>query len=152
MATVPGQAPWPHNWEPYPGNFANMLQTLMVALNTEGPALVGTATTTIFIGVPITKQFIAIGASIQGQTPFTGSSTVTATIIKVSAGTRTALSAALDLTGAYTNNSVALPLTGTNAQCTCAIGDVLACEVACGGTVGPTTADAKLSVEINLNH
>lgn len=154
MAVRPGTGPWPHNFEAQPGDFGAMYQTLICALNTAGPALVGTATTTVNIGVPATKKFLVCGASIQGRQLFTSATTVTTQLIKMSGTTRTTLTAALDTTTATALSSagyVAFAITANNFDATLNPGDTLWAEVAFGGTVLPTTADPRGCVEISIN-
>lgn len=135
-------APWPSNFRPLPNEFGALFNTLRTTLNQgAGPVLVGTATTNVYVGVPAKKFYVA-GAAINGATVFTGSSTVTATLIKKSGSTTTALTAAYDLKAAVSSAGYAdVPITATDADATLDAGDQLYWAVGAAGTLGPTTAD-----------
>lgn len=146
-----GEARWPNVYRPLPGEFGAMFNTIAAALNASGPALVGTATTNVYVGVPADKTIFVAGASMQGQTVFTGSSTVTATLVKKSGSTATALTGAYDLTGAVSAAGYAdVPITASTQDATLSPGDTLYWAVAAAGTFGPTTADLRGVVEIAI--
>jgi hypothetical protein len=146
-----GLAPWPHTWDPTPGNFGAIFNTLSAALGFSGPTLVGTATTNVFVGIPATKTAFVAGASMQGGIAFAGSGAITATLFKNSAGVATALTAAYDLTASISgaNSNVDVPITATNVNATLAPGDTLYWAVAAAGTI-TTTGDLRGVVELAL--
>ena len=146
-------APWPQNFRPLPGEFAAQFQTLSIGLETSGPAIVGTNTTNVFVGVP-NKTFAVVGASMNGAN-YTNTTTVTVTLNKKSGSTVTALTAAFDLTAAgatpvNTAGMVDIPITATEAQCMLAPGDTLYWTNIAALTQLPATASPKLNVGISI--
>lgn len=144
-----GIAPWPNSWRPQPNEFGAMFQTLSTALAYAGPALVGTATTNIYVGIPRSKTFAVCGANMTGAVAAAGSGAITAQLFKLSGGVATALTAAYDLTAATSGNDVDVPVTATNVNCTLAPGDALYWAVAAVGTI-TTSPDLRAVVEIAL--
>lgn len=146
-------APWPSSFRPLPGEFAAQFQTLSVALETAGPALVGTNTTNVYVPVP-NKTFFVAGASITAAANYTNTTTVTVTLYRNNAGTPVALTAAFDLTAAgatpLVNSFVNVPITATDQQCTCNAGDVLYWQFIAAATFLPATASPRASVGISL--
>lgn len=141
-----GQAPWPYNWVPQPNEFATMFQSLSTALATAGPALVGTATTNIYVGIPRSKTFYVAGANITGAIAAAGSGAITAQLFKNS----TALTGAFDLTTAMTSGkNLDIPITATDPDRVVAPGDVLYWAVAAAGTI-TTSPDGRAVVEASL--
>lgn len=72
---------WPRNFRPLPGNFKALFNTLDVNIGTGGTALTGTATTTVWVGVPASRVWSVESAQLQGNIPAGGSSTITAQLI-----------------------------------------------------------------------
>lgn len=144
MAT-PGLGAWPYNWRPQPNDFGCIFQSLSTALGFAGPALVGTATTNIYVGIPRSRTFYVSGANMTGAVAAAGSGAITAQLFKNS----TALTAAYDLTAATTGNNVDVPITAADADRRVSPGDVLYWAVAAAGTI-TTTPDLKAVVEASL--
>lgn len=143
------KAPWPHSWRPQPGEFAVQFNTLATALNTAGPALVGTNTTNVYVGTPAGIAFFVAGASMVGGSAFTGSGAVTATLNKKSGSTVTALTGAYDLTATLSTAGYAdVPITAANVDATLAAGDVLYWTVIAAGTLGG--GDLRAIVGVSL--
>lgn len=140
-----GQAPWPYNWNPTPNEFGTMFQSLSTAIATAGPALVGTATTNIYVGIPRSKTFYVAGANRIGAIAGVGSGTITAQLFK----NATALTAAYDLKTATTGDCVDIPITAADADRVVAPGDTLYWAVGASGTI-TTSPDAKMVVEASL--
>lgn len=140
-----GQAPWPYNWNPVPNEFGTMFQSLSTALATAGPALVGTATTNIYVGIPRSKTFYVAGANRTGAVAGAGSGTQTAQLFKNS----TALTAAYDLKTATSGDTIDIPITASDADRVVSPGDTLYWAVAATGTI-TTASDARAVVEISL--
>ncbi len=93
------QAPWPNNFVPNPGSFGALFNVLAKQLFPT--AVIGTATTSVYVGIPHFHSLYVSGASIQGPTAAAGSGAVTATLVGVTpAGVATNLTAAYDLTAA----------------------------------------------------
>lgn len=127
-------APWPFNYDPSPGGFAALFNTIDVGLFPA--AVVGTATTKVFVGIPHFKTSYVSGASIQGGVAATGSSTITATLFAQTGATSRALTAAYDLTTAISNYAnVDIPITATDQNATLAPGDALYWSIAAAGTI-----------------
>lgn len=142
-----GKAPWPNSFRPDPGNFADMLVSLAAALGTAGPALVGTATTSVYLPVPRSRTLFVCAANMTGAVAYAGGSTVTATLIKKSGGTDYPLTAAYDLKSAISGDAqVNVAITGSDAACTLAPGDTLRWDVAAATTI-TTTGDLRAVVE-----
>lgn len=143
---------WPFNFRPHPSDFGALLQTLSRAIGTGGMALTGTATTSVYVGVPASRDFGVRAASIQGYLGYTGASAITAQLIRENnQGTPAAvtLTAAQDITTTVftgTDNNVNVPITGTDAQCYCQPGDTLRWEVVAVGNV--TAGSLQLVTEI----
>lgn len=146
MAT-PGLGAWPNNWRPQPNDFGCIFQSLSTALATAGPALVGTATTNIYVGIPRSRTFYVSGANITGGVAAAGSGAITMILYKNS----TALTAAYDLTTAMTSGKcLDIPITSTSdAERTVSPGDVLYWAVAAAGTI-TTSPDGRAVVEASL--
>ena len=79
-----------------PNNFGALFNTLAAAIGTGGTALTGTATTTVWVGVPASRVWSVESAQMQGNIPAGGSSTITAQLIhnSLSASTDTTLTTA----------------------------------------------------------
>lgn len=77
---------WPRNFRPLPGNFGALFNTLESAIGTGGLALTGTATTTVYVGVPASRVWSVESAQMQGQFPANGNSAITAQLIHHSLG------------------------------------------------------------------
>lgn len=145
MAT-PGLGAWPYNWRPQPNDFGAIFQSLSTALATAGPALVGTATTNIYVGIPRSRTFYVSGANITGAVAAAGSGAITATLYKNS----TALTAAFDLTTAMTSGKcLDIPITAADPDRVVSPGDVLYWAVAAAGTI-TTSPDGRAVVEASL--
>lgn len=154
MARKP--AVWPTNFRPNPGNFGAQFQTLSRALGTGGTPLTGTATTTVYLGIPRMTQVEVVNAAMQGPTAATGSGAVTAQLCKydATAAARVTLTAATSLTSdvitSATNNNVEWTITAArpNRTVLATNGDTLFWEIAAAGTVtGPQlTAIAEVAV------
>lgn len=140
-----GKAFWPKNYNPVPGGFGAMFQTLAVALGTAGPALVGTATTNIYVPIPRSKTFFIAAANMTGAVAFAGGSTVTGQLFK----NATALTAAYDLKTATSGNNVDIPITATDEEATVAPGDVVYWAVAAATTI-TTTGDLRACIEASI--
>jgi hypothetical protein len=137
-------------FRPKPGDFGEMVTIDGVQIGTGGRAL--TATATVSVQVPKAfRKVQVIGVSINGFTAAAGSGAITAQLFKVvggNAGTRTALTAAFDLTtGGITtvDKVISVPITGTNAACICQAADALTVDLVAVGTV-TTVPQAIVSV------
>ena len=153
MATTGWLAPWPQSFRPNPGEFAALFQTLSVSLEGSGPAIVGTNTTNVFVPVPY-KVCSVIGASMTGAN-YTNTTTCSVQLVKKSGSTVTNLTGAFDLTAAgatpvNTAGTVEIPLTGSVADCTLAVGDVLYWITIMAATFLPTTAKPQLTVGVGI--
>ena len=95
---APLQTPWPRNFRPKPGNFASAFNTLHRQIGTGGVALTGTATTTVWVGVPRARTFAVINASMQGGGAAAGGGAITAQLIANQSGTDRTLTAATSIT------------------------------------------------------
>lgn len=144
---------WPFNFAPHPSDFGAAFQTLSRALGTGGVALTGTATTSVYLGIPDSRVFSVCAASMQGYLGFTGASAITAQLVRINnQGANPAnvtLTAAQDITTTVftgTDNNVDFPITGTDAQRRLAPGDTLLWKVVCVGNV--TAGVLQGSVEI----
>jgi len=146
-------AAWPSVFRPQPGEFAVQFQTLATCFETENVAPVGTSTTNVYVGVP-NKNFYVAGAAIMGAANYSNTTTVTVQLQKASGGVTTNLTSAFDLTAAgatpLVNNYVNVPITATDAQCTCAPGDVLMWQFGAAATFLPATAKPIGIVGISL--
>lgn len=72
---------WPRNFRPLPNNFGALFNVLDANIGTGGTALIGTATTTVWVGVPASRTWSVESAQMQGNIPAGGSSTITAQLI-----------------------------------------------------------------------
>ncbi len=146
-------APWPSNFRPLPNEFAAHFQTLSVALETNGPTLVGTNTTNVYVGVP-NKTFYVAGAAITGPANYTNTTAVTVQLFKDVAGAATALTSAFDLTAAgatpLVNNFVDVPITATDQQATIQPGNTLYWQFIAAATFLPATAKPTAVVGISI--
>ncbi len=146
---------WPFSFEPHPSDFGAAFQTLSRAIGTGGVALTGTATTSVYLGVPASRKFSVCSASIQGPLGATGASAITAQLIRVNnqgaAPANVTLTAAQDITTTVltgTDNNVDIPITATDANRSCSPGDTLYFAVV---AVGNATAPiAVLAAEIAI--
>jgi hypothetical protein len=128
---------WPRNFRPQPNNFGALFNTLSRAIGTGGVALTGTATTTVYLGVPAARTFSVESAGFQGPTAADGASAITAQLIRNNAGTPVTLTAANSLKAAFVaSDCTDWPITATGANRTCAPGDTLRWEVVAVDTVG----------------
>ena len=147
------KAEWPQNFEPLPGDFGALFQTLARAVGTGGVALTGTATTSVYVGVPASRVFSPVAASAQGYLGFTGASAITAQLIRINnqganPATQT-LTAAQDITTTVytgTDNSVDFPITANRTQRECFPGDNLYWALVCVGNV--TAGSLQMVTEI----
>jgi hypothetical protein len=140
-----GKAPWPFNWNPEPDEFGTMFQSIATALAFAGPALVGTATTDVYIGIPRSKKFFVAGANMTGAVAFAGGSTITATLYKNS----TALTGAYDVKAATSGNNVDVPITAADVDRVVSPGDTLFWRVIAATTI-TTEGDLRGVVELSL--
>jgi hypothetical protein len=129
---------WPRNFRPLPGDFGALFNTLSAAIGTGGsPALLGTATTTVFVGVPAARTWSVESAGMQGGTYADGSSTITAQLVKNPGASAVTMTAAASLTTSVMSSScVDWPITATGANRTGVPGDTIAWLVVAAGTVG----------------
>lgn len=144
---------WPQNFRPLPGEFGTQFQTLATALETAGPALVGTNTTNVFVSTP-RKNFYVMGAQVIGAN-YTNTTTVTVQLFKKSGATETALTAAFDLTAAgatpvSSSGSVDVPITGSDQDCTVAPDETLFLRFIAALTFLPATASPRFVTGISL--
>lgn len=144
-------ASWARNFRPLPGDFGAMFTTLGVEIGTQGAALTGTATTSVYVAIPASRQFAVVAASAQGPLGFTGASAITAQLVRInnqSTPSNVTLTAAQDITTTVytgTDNNVDFPITATDANATLAPGDTLLWKIV---AVGNTTAgQLALAVE-----
>lgn len=72
---------WPRNFRPRPNNFGALFQILDANIGTGGTALTGTATTTVWVGVPASRVWSVESAQMQGNIPANGNSAITAQLI-----------------------------------------------------------------------
>lgn len=149
------KAEWPQNFEPLPGDFGALFQTLSRAIGTGGAAITGTATTSIYVGVPASRVFSVVAASAQGYLGFTGASAITAQLIREnnqgSVAAAVTLTAAQDITTTvYTgsDNNVDFPITVTRINRTFLPGDTLRWEVVAVGNV--TAGALQMCTEIAI--
>jgi hypothetical protein len=140
-----GKAPWPFNWNPQPDEFGTLFQSISTALGTAGPALVGTATTNVYVGIPRSKTFFIAGANLTGAVAFAGGSTITAQLFKNS----TALTAAADLKAATSGNNIDLAITASDQDRVVAPGDTVYFAIAAATTI-TTTGDIRGVLELSL--
>lgn len=149
-------AHWPKNFRPLPGDFGAALQTLSRSAGTGGVALTGTATTTMYLGVPASRTFAVVAASAQGYLGFTGASAITAQLIRENnqnaSPAAVTLTAAQDITTTVytgTDNNVDFPITATGGQAVCMPGDTVRWELVCVGnvTAGALQMVAEIAVE-----
>lgn len=137
-----------------PGDFGIMLNTLSEAIGTGGIALTGTATTSVYLGVPASRTFKVVGASAQGNLGFTGASAITAQLVRInnqSTPANVTLTAAQDITTTVftgTDNNVDFPITATPENSYCSPGDTLLWKVVCVGdhTAGVLQLVSEISI------
>ena len=147
---------WPFNFEPLPSDFGAQFQTLSRAVGTNGATLTGTATTSLYLGIPASRTFSVCAASAQGLLGFTGASAITAQLIKIdnnstTSATAVTLTAAQDITTTVftgTDNNVDFPITNTGKNRTLVPGDTLLWKVVCTGN--QTAGVLQLSTEIAI--
>lgn len=147
-------ATWLDNFMPNPGDFGAMFQTLSRAIGTGGVALTGTATTSVYVGVPASREFAVVAASAQGYLGFTGASAITAQLVRINNQNTPAnvtLTAAQDITTTVytgTDNNVDFPITATDTNRHCQVGDTLLWKVVCVGnvTAGVLTMATEIAV------
>ncbi len=127
-------APWPFSYDPRPGGFAALFNTLATSLFPA--AVVGTATTKVYVGIPHFRSGFVSGASIHGGVAATGSGAVTATLFAATGSTSRALTAAYDLTTSITNYAnVDVPITAADSDAFINPGDALYWSIAAAGTI-----------------
>lgn len=142
---------WPFNFEPLPSDYGAMFQTVGRAIGTGGVALTGTATTSVYLPVPASREFSVCAASAQGLLGATGASAITAQLVRINnQGTpaNVTLTAAQDITTTVftgTDNNVDFPITATGQQRFCLPGDTLLWKVVCVGNV--TAPNLMLTAE-----
>lgn len=147
-------ASWPRAFRPLPSDFGAMFQTLSRAVGTLGAALTATATTSVYLGVPASRQFAVVGASHQGYLGFTGASAITAQLVRInnqSTPSNITLTAAQDITTTVftgTDNNVDFPITATDENATCAPGDTVLWKYVCVGnvTAGALVGAAEIAI------
>ena len=147
-------AAWPLSPRLLPGDFGAMFQTLSRAIGTGGVALTGTATTSVYLGIPASRQFAVVGASAQGLLGFTGASAITAQLVRInnqSTPSNVTLTAALSVkTDVFTatDNNVDFPITATDQNRVLSPGDTLLWKVVATGdfTAGVLQGCAEISV------
>ena len=132
---------WPRNFRPLPNNFGALFNTLESAIGNGGITLVGTATTTVYVGVPASRVWSAESAQMQGGVGAGSSTTVlTAQLIKhsLSASADTTLTNAISILAAtITSDCVDWPLNpSAGSGRTGQPGDTLRWEVVATGTIG----------------
>jgi len=145
---------WPLNFMPLPGDFGAMFQTLSRAVGTGGIALTGTATTSVYIGVPASREFSVNAASWQGFLGATGASAITAQLVRMN---NQGTPAAVTLTAAAsiktdvftgTDNNVDFPITATLPNRYFYPGDTLLWKVVCTGDVTAPVLQAAVEIAI----
>ena len=146
---------WPRNFRPNPGDFGALFNTLARAIGTGGQALTGTATTTVWVGIPAARTFSVESAGMIGNIPADGSSTITAVLL----GQRSAASTLVTLTAAtsiksdiITGSNVNVfdwPVTATGATRTFSPGDSLRWEIVAAATAA-TAPVLQAVVEIAI--
>ena len=147
-------AAWPQSPRFLPGDFGACFQTLSRGIGTGGTALTGTATTSVYLGIPASREFVVVAASGQGLLGFTGASAITAQLVRInnqSTPANVTLTAAQDITTTVytgTDNNVDFPITATDANRVCSPGDTLLWKVVAVGNV--TTGVLQLSAEISI--
>lgn len=148
-------ASWPFNFRPHPSDFGAMFQTLSRAFGTGGVALTGTATTSLYLGVPASRKFSVRAGSVQGLLGATGASAITAQLVRINnQGANPAnvtLTAAQDITTTVftgTDNNVDFPITATDANCLCDPGDTLLWKIVCVGNVTAPNLTAVAEIAI----
>jgi len=147
-------AAWPMSPRLRPNNFGAMFQTLSRAIGTGGVALTGTATTSVYLGIPASRQFAVVAASAQGLLGFTGASAITAQLVRInnqSTPANVTLTAAQDITTTVftgTDNNVDFPITATDTQRVLSPGDTLLWKVVAVGNV--TAGVLQLATEISI--
>jgi hypothetical protein len=147
---------WPFNFEPVPSDFGAQFQTLSRALGTNGATITGTATTSVYLGIPASRTFSVPAASMQGYLGFTGASAITAQLIKIdntstTTGTAVTLTAAQDITTTVftgSDNNVDFPITVGGKSRTLFPGDTLLWKIVAVGNV--TAGVLQASVEIAI--
>lgn len=131
---------WPRNFRPLPNNFGALFNTLESAIGNGGITLVGTATTTMYVGVPASRTWSVESAQLQGGVGAGSSTTVlTAQLIRhnLAGSADVTLTAATSILAAtISSDCVDWPITGLGANRTGAPGDTLRWEVVATGTIG----------------
>ena len=139
---------WPRNFRPLPNNFGALFNTLEAAIGTGGTALIGTATTTVWVGVPASRTWSVESAQMQGNIPAGGSSNITAQLIhnSLSAVADYTLTNALSIkSDVITSNCTDWPINpSAGAQRTGQPGDTLRWEVV--STLTAATAPVLVGV------
>jgi hypothetical protein len=129
---------WPRNFRPLPNNFGALFNTLDVAIGNGSISLTGTATTTMWVGVPASRTWGVESAQIQGNIPAAGAGTITAQLIlnSLSANADYTQTAATSIkSDVVTSNCVDFPITATGANRTGQPGDTLRWEIVAATTV-----------------
>jgi hypothetical protein len=147
-------AAWPLSPRFQPGDFGAAFQTLARSIGTGGTSLTGTATTSVYVGIPASRIFAVVGASIQGYLGFTGASAITAQLVRInnqSTPTNVTLTAAASIkTDVFTgtDNNVDFPITATDQNRVLSPGDTLLWKIVCTGdvTAGVLTMATEISV------
>ena len=131
---------WPRNFRPTPNNFGALFNTLESAIGNGGITLVGTATTTVYIGVPASRTWSVESSQMQGNIGAGSSTTVlTAQLIRHSlsgAADSTLTAAQSILAAAISSDCADWPITAVGAARTGQPGDTLRWEVVATGTIG----------------
>lgn len=131
---------WPRNFRPRPGDFGAMFVTLGNAIGTGGTALIGTATTTVWVPTPSARVFSVESAGMIGNIPANGSGAITAQLIKqlsASATTTTLTGANSIKSDVITGTNVNVfdwPITGSGSDRTVQPGDSLRWEIVAAAT------------------
>lgn len=124
---------WPRNFRPQPNNFGALFNLLAAKIGTGGTALVGTATTTVWVGVPGSRTWSVESAQMQGNIPANGASAITAQLIhnSLSAAADYTLTAATSIkSDVITSNMADWPINASaGAQRTGQPGDTLRWEI-----------------------
>ena len=147
-------AAWPLSPRFQPGDFGAAFQTLSRGIGTGATALTGTATTSVYLGVPASRIFAVVGASAQGLLGFTGASAITAQLVRInnqSTPSNVTLTAAQDITTTVftgTDNNVDFPITATDANRVCSPGDTLLWKVVCVGNVTAPVLNGVAEISI----
>ena len=125
---------WPRNFRPLPNNFGALFNTLSVQIGTGGTALTGTATTTVWVGVPGSRTWSVESAQMEGNIPANGNSAITAQLIhnSLAAAADYTLTAATSIkSDVITSNMADWPINpSAGSQRTGQPGDTLRWEIA----------------------